>query len=146
MISHVALIVSDLPASEAFYLAALGPLGFSKADAVPGEYIRLTNGEDAVLVLLPLADQYSEFRYHRRGVGLNHIAFQAAHRDAIGKVIEAMRARGIAPLGEGRVNTGYRGVYDTVSFEDPDRVRHRIPFGSFTWGSSWSIPARKRPQ
>ena len=128
MISHVALVVSDMPTSEAFYLAVLGPLGFTKTDAVPGEYTRLTNGDDAVVVLLPLADAYSAFRYHRRGVGLNHIAFRTARRDAIGEVVEAMSSRGVTPLGEGRVSTGYRGVYDTVSFEDPDRMMVEIVY------------------
>ena len=122
MISHVVLVVSDMGASEAFYLALLGPLGFSKADAVPGEYARLTNGADAVLVLSPLEEAYAGFTHHRRGVGMNHLAFRAPSQAVLDEVVEVMRERGLQPLGEGRVDTGYRGRYDTVSFEDPDRI------------------------
>lgn len=122
MISHVVLVVSEMEASEAFYLALLGPLGFSKADAVPGQYTRLTNSSDAVLVLTPLEDAYASFTHHRRGVGVNHLAFRAPSPAVLDEVVEAMRGRDVHPLGEGRVDTGYRGRYDTVSFEDPDRI------------------------
>ena len=122
MISHVVLVVSDLELSEGFYLDLLGPLGFCKADAVPGQYTRLTNGSNAVLVLSPVEEPYLGFTHHRRGVGMNHLAFRAPSPTVVDEVVEAMARRGISPLGEGRVDTGYRGPYDTVSFEDPDRI------------------------
>ena len=111
-----------MQASEAFYLALLRPLGFRKADAVVGQYTRLTNGADAVLVLSPLEDAYAGLAHHRRGVGMNHLAFRAPSQAALDEIVEAMRERGVRPLGEGRVETGYRGLYDTVAFEDPDRI------------------------
>lgn len=49
--SHIVLNVSQLEAATKFYLDALEPLGFSVADGVPDEYVRITNGTNLVIVL-----------------------------------------------------------------------------------------------
>ena len=127
MISHVALNVSDMEESERFYLALLGPLGFEKADFAPNAYARLTNGQDAVLVLLPHQGR-APTRFHRHGLGLNHLAFQAPSRETVDAVEGAMAARGHQPIGDGKTDTGYRGPYYTVAYLDPDGVMVEVVF------------------
>jgi catechol 2,3-dioxygenase-like lactoylglutathione lyase family enzyme len=113
--------------SERFYLALLGPLGFAAADSAPGEYTRLTNGRDAVLVLLPHRGR-APTHSHRHGLGLNHLAFQAPSRRVVDEVSDAMAALGHRPLGDGKTDTGYRGPYYTVSYLDPDGVMVEVVF------------------
>jgi catechol 2,3-dioxygenase-like lactoylglutathione lyase family enzyme len=86
MLSHVELNVSDLEVSTRFYRSALEPLGFEKADGVDGEYARFSNGRDVVIVLCRVARAYRHRAYHRKGVGLSHLALGVESRAAVDRV------------------------------------------------------------
>ncbi len=128
MISHVALIVSDLERSERFYLETLALLGFIKADSVAGEYTRLTNGRDTVIVLAPVEERFSGVRHHRKCIGLNHLALRAESRQQIDAVEQRLLDLGVRLLGEGKVDTEYRGEYYTLAFQDPDKIMVEIVY------------------
>jgi catechol 2,3-dioxygenase-like lactoylglutathione lyase family enzyme len=125
MISHIELNVTDLAVSTRFYLLALEPLGFRVADQGEG-YVRITNGKDAVLVLCPVADEHRERTYHRKGVGLSHIAFAVDSREAVDAMETHLATHGIPLLGQGKLHADYRGGYTTLAFEDPDRIMVEI--------------------
>ncbi len=128
MISHVALIVSDLERSERFYLETLALLGFSKADSVAGEYTRLTNGRNAVIVLAQVDERFSGVPHHRKCAGLNHLALRAESRQQVDAVEQTLLGFRVGLLGEGKVDTGYRGEYYTLAFQDPDRIMVEIVY------------------
>ena len=112
MISHILLNVSDLPRSEAFYLATLEPLNFRRADFEPGEYSRLVNGQN--------------------GVGLNHFALAVPTREGVDRMERHLQSLNIPLLGDGKTDLEYRKDYYTLAYEDPDRfmieIVHHDPF------------------
>lgn len=126
MFSHIELNVLDLDESVRFYLSALGHLGFQKADGIEGEYARLSNGHDTVITLCPVEDAYRQYTYHRKGVGLGHIAIAVESRELIDQMAAHLASIGIPLLGDGKVETGYRHGYYTLAFEDPDRIMIEI--------------------
>ncbi|MGK3967739.1 VOC family protein [Sorangium sp. So ce118] len=127
MFSHVELNVSDLKASVDFYLGALGPLGFQKADG--GEdYVRISNGRDAVITLCPVAAEYRCHTYHRKGIGLGHLAIAVESRELVDRVAEHLAALGVPLLGDGKVELEYRRGYYTIAFEDLDRIMIEIAY------------------
>ena len=126
MISHVELNVSDLELSTRFYLSVLDPLGFEKADGVDGEYTRLSNGRNAVIVLCPVDSAHRQHRHHRKGVGLSHFALGVESRELVDRIEAHLCALGQPLLGQGKVETGYRRGYYTLAFEDPDRIMIEI--------------------
>lgn len=120
--SHIALNVSDLSRSIEFYGRVLAPLSFTLADAAEGAYARFTNGTSAVIVLAQVASSRLERGYHRKAVGLAHLALATDSRAEFDGMREHLRVLGIPLLGGGLVEIEYRGRYDTFSFEDPDRI------------------------
>ncbi|WP_405059067.1 VOC family protein [Kribbella sp. NBC_01505] len=125
MISHVELNVSNLQRSVSFYQTALAPLGFVAADSSE-EYARLSNCRDAVIVLCPVSAAYEDRGYHRRGIGLGHLALAVAGRQLVDDMAARLDALGIDLLGDGLVELGYRRGYYTLAFEDPDRIMIEI--------------------
>jgi catechol 2,3-dioxygenase-like lactoylglutathione lyase family enzyme len=124
--SHIALNVSDLQRSVQFYASVLGPLSFHLADSVEGQFARLTNGKDAVIVLAPVGDKYRDRIYHRRAVGLAHFALAVETRTKLDEMAEHLAVLGVPLLGQGRVESEYRRGYCTFAFEDPDRIMIEI--------------------
>ena len=57
-LSHLALIVTDLTASRAFYLSTLAPLNFAEADGEAARFVRLSNGASFVIVLAQVEDRF----------------------------------------------------------------------------------------
>ena len=125
MISHIELNVSNLDVSVRFYLSALRPLGFERADG-SDEYVRISNGRDTVITLCPVHDAYRDRTYHRRTVGLSHFAIAVDSAEVVNQMEAHLAELGIPRLGEGKVELGYRGGYYTLAFEDPDRIMIEI--------------------
>jgi catechol-2,3-dioxygenase len=121
LISHIELNVSDLKAAVHFYLSALRPLGFRRADE-SDEYVRLSNGRDTVITLCPVQDAYRDLGYHRRAVGLSHFAIAVDSAKAVDEMEVHLAQLGIPLLGEGKIELGYRRGYYTLAFEDADRI------------------------
>jgi len=126
MLSHVQLNVSNLDGSVRFYLSALAPLGFRKADEAEGKYVRLTNGVDVVIILCPVGNPYRHYLYHRKGVGLGHIAINVDSRQMVDLMAAHLGAIGVPLLGQGKAEFAYRRGYYTLAFEDLDRIMIEI--------------------
>ena len=126
--SHIQLNVADQLRSTEFYVAVLAPLGFVLADEQSGSYARITNGKDAVIVLCQVKAPFRDRGYHRHAVGLNHFALSVPSRADIDRMERHLAAHKITLLGEGKVETGYRGEYYCLLFEDPDRVMIEIVY------------------
>ena len=126
MFSHIELNVSDLNESTRFYLSALSLLGFEVADQAEGEYVRLANGRDAVIVLCPVGEAYRHHIYHRRGVGLGHFSIAVEYRETIDQMADHLASVNIPLLGQGKTELEYRRGYYTLAFEDPDRIMIEI--------------------
>jgi len=121
-ISHIVLNVSKLKESVEFYKKVLIPLGFSVADYDKNEFYRFTNGIDSVIVLSQVEKKYSDMRYHRNAVGLNHIAISVKTKEDVDKFETHLNNLEIKILGEGKTYMDYRKGYYALFFEDFDRI------------------------
>jgi catechol-2,3-dioxygenase len=126
--SHIVLNVSDQSVSKDFYVSALAPLGFAQADEVPGEYTRISNGVDTIIVLSPAEERFRYLAYHRKAVGLGHFALCVESPCDIDLMGEHLATLGIALLGSGKTEIAYRGRYYCLLFEDPDRIMVEIAY------------------
>lgn len=127
MFSHIELNVSNLETSVDFYISALKPLGFERADG-SDEYVRIANGRDAAITLCPVDEAFRDRGYHRKAVGLSHLAIAVASADVVDTMAEHLSTLGIPLLGDGKVELGYRRGYYTLAFEDPDRIMVEIVY------------------
>lgn len=101
------------------------PLGFERADG-SDEYVRISNGRDAVITLCPVGEAFRGIGYHRSAVGLSHFAIAVESREVVDGMAQHLSTLGVPLLGDGKVELGYRRGYYTLSFEDPDRVMIEI--------------------
>lgn len=121
VLSHIEIYVSDLDRSAAFWGWLLECLGYAPYQAWPaGRSWRL--GTSYLAFVQAPADTRSA-GYHRRRVGLNHLAFHATSAEQVDELTESLRGRGTRVLYEDRhPHAGGPGRY-AVFFEDPDGIK-----------------------
>lgn len=120
-LEHLDIVVSDLERSGQFWSALLGELGYR-------EYAHSTSGwswtnDESTVFLLQAEREYLEPSYHRKRVGLNHLAFAVSSRAKVDAMARGLHQRGVELL-YGGPRSG-RESY-AVFFEDPDRIKVEI--------------------
>lgn len=120
-LEHLDISVSDLERSGAFWAAFLKDLGYREfAKSATGW--SWTNDESTVF-LLQAESGYLDPPYHRKRVGLNHLAFSVSDPKQVDAMATRLKERNI-PLLYGGPRTG-RTTY-AVFFEDPDRIKIEV--------------------
>ncbi len=121
---HVEVHVSDLARSVAFWGRLLPRLGWEPFQDWPGG--RSWRCGDAYLVLVQAPREHLSAGYHRKRVGLNHLAFHAASREDVDALTAELRERGVPILYEDRhPHAGGEDCW-SVFFEDPDRIKVEV--------------------
>jgi catechol 2,3-dioxygenase-like lactoylglutathione lyase family enzyme len=115
-ITHVAVTVSDLAASEAWYTNVLGVEPVLDEDTGPFRHIVYQLG-NTLLGLHGFPDLASDEPFEERRPGLDHIAFGCASRRELAEWAARLDELGIA-RGE-IVDAGYGSG---LSFRDPDNI------------------------
>lgn len=115
-ITHVALTVSDLAASEAWYTELLGSPPVLDEDTGPFRHIVYSVG-GTLLGLHGFPDLHSTEAFDERRPGLDHVAFGCASRDEL--VAWAGRLDELGIANGGVVDAGYGSG---LSFRDPDNI------------------------
>lgn len=125
LLSHFDLNVSDYKKSVLFYDQILLPLGWKKINSTR-LYTAYTDGV-LKLVLCPTEERFRDAGFHRKRVGLNHIAFSVPSRAAVDQFFnDVLKPSGIELLYSDKP-TGDDEYY-AVFFEDPDRVKLEIVY------------------
>lgn len=122
-LSHVELSVSDYGRSVLFYQKILEFLGWRRL-VCQQSHTTFSDG-GLKLVLCPVDERHRQAGFHRKRVGLNHLAFYAPSKEAVDRLYhEVLVPSGIAVLYEGQP----RGEddYYAVFFEDPDRIKIEV--------------------
>ncbi len=120
---HLDLNVSDLERSTRFYTEILAALGYGPGDSGPG-WRTLVHPEGWYLCLVQAEDRFLSAGYHRKRIGVNHLAFSVPDRPAIDALHERLRALGVHVLYGGPRDMGDdREENHALFFEDPDRVK-----------------------
>jgi catechol 2,3-dioxygenase-like lactoylglutathione lyase family enzyme len=121
---HVEINVLELKRTKDFYGWLLEELGFY----VYQEWDQGVSYKcgTAYLVFTQTEDNHTQFSYHRKRTGLNHLAFWAKSRAQIEQLRVQLTNRNISILYEDRFPyAGGEGHY-ALFFEDPDRIKIEI--------------------
>ena len=119
-LDHIDLTVNDMARSVAFYDMVLSALGFrriSGGDTVVWRGVGLEIGIRAAV-----EDSRCE-RFDRYRVGLHHLAFRAASREAVDRFHEFLRRQNVEILDAPADYPQYEPGYYAVFFADPDGIK-----------------------
>jgi glyoxylase I family protein len=129
-IDHLDLVVSSLSRSLEFYRGLLEPLGYVRTSEIEGErgervvYLGRPGGRGSVSLREALSNTH-EVPYDRYAVGIHHIAFAAASREAVDERARWLREVG-AEIESGPEEYGYSPGYYAVFLHDPDGIKLEI--------------------
>ena len=115
-IAHVAVTVTDLQASEAWYTKVLGAKPVLDEDTGPFRHIVYSLGS-TLLGLHGFPDLASKDAFNERTPGLDHIAFGVASRAELEEWEARLNELGVKH--GGIVDAGYGSG---LSFRDPDNI------------------------
>ncbi|WP_102029110.1 VOC family protein [Salirhabdus sp. Marseille-P4669] len=121
LLHHIEIYVSDLQRTVDFWGWFLGELGytpFQKWDS--GQSWKLG---DTYMVFVQAEDRFLDVPYHRRRVGLNHLAFHASSRQHVDEMTATLREKGMNILYPEKHPFAGGEQYYAVFFEDPDRIK-----------------------
>ena len=119
---HMDLNVSNLNESRLFYARVLPRFGFERGETGEAS-VTFTHG-DFHLTLMQAKDPWKTNGFHRKGVGVNHLAFAAPSKEAVDVLHEWLMWEGISVLYGGPMEKGSAESPNyAVYFEDPDRMK-----------------------
>lgn len=122
VLHHLDLNVADLERSNAFYGGLLARLGYEPGEAGAG-WTTWRCGPFYV-TLVQTQEPHRSQGFHRKRIGLNHLAFAAPSREAVDDLHAWLGSRGVAALYGGPKEMGSADHPNyAVFFEDPDRLK-----------------------
>lgn len=127
-LSHVELVVENYLESVKFYDLVLMSMGWEKLVSRT-DYTSYTDGT-LKLIIGPVEEEHKKFGYHRKRVGLNHLAFYAETKEMVDDFYrEILQKNDIKSLYE----EGPKGDknYYAVYFEDPNRIKLEVVYSPF---------------
>ncbi len=122
-LSHIEINVSDYSKSIRFYDTVLRPLGWERLVCTAD----CTSYSDGFLklILSPTQENFKDAGFHRKRIGLNHIAIYALSKEEVDSYYrDVLETNGIHSL----YQEGPEGDddYYSVLFEDPDRMKIEV--------------------
>jgi catechol 2,3-dioxygenase-like lactoylglutathione lyase family enzyme len=124
-IHHVDLVVSSLERSLPFYRELLAPLGYTRAGEVVGERGETIWYLGGAGVALGLREARTPGVFDRYRLGLHHVAFEAASREAVDERHGWLLEHG-AEIESPPDEYDYLPGYYAVFFYDPDGLKLEI--------------------
>lgn len=125
---HVQLNVGDAARSVPFYRALFGYLEY-RVVMEAADVLGVTNGTCDIWIIGTPRERAAA-GYHRKNVGVNHLAFGVRGRDDVDTFLrEFMTPRGLPALYDSpREYPECRDGYYAVFFEDPDRLKLEVAY------------------
>ncbi|MBF6559432.1 MAG: VOC family protein [Candidatus Binataceae bacterium] len=127
-INHLALTVTDLARSAAFYDQVLGFMGYTRAavpeatkTAMKTALLAWASPHGAV-TMRPAKGDSAKRAHDRNAPGLNHLAFNAGSRAEVGDLHALLNKIG-APVLDAPAEYAYFPGYYAVYFSDPDGIK-----------------------
>ena len=121
MLHHVELYVTNLERSLVFWTPFLTSIGYHESQRWP-EGVSYMSGE-TYLCFVQAPAEHIGTGYHRKRVGLNHLAFHAKSRDHVDQVARWAREAGFTNLYEEKYPYAGGPDYYALYCEDPDRIK-----------------------
>ncbi|HEY6301189.1 MAG TPA: VOC family protein [Candidatus Binatus sp.] len=132
-ISHIALAVSDLERSAAFYDRVFEFIGFKRVEVPESTQLAMKTrlnawvGAGYSISIRPSKGEFAHRLHDRNAPGTNHMAFSAESRSEVEKMYELlkeMRATVLDAPTEYPYSPGYFAVY----FTDPDGLKFEFAY------------------
>ncbi len=127
-VQHIEINISDITRSKRFYDDVLAWMGYTRI-LDEKEVVGWGNGNNQIFLVK--CSRFKEAGFHRKRVGLNHIAFRAESREDV----DTFHQRFLVPrritvlYGGPREYPDYGPGYYAVYFEDPDRIKLEFVHG-----------------
>jgi len=119
---HLDLNVRDLEASEAFYGGLLTRFGLKELER--GEHWVSFGTETCYISLVQTREPFLYHGFHRKRIGVNHLAFPAPSQEAVDTLHAWLLERGVVVLYGGPMEMGTEEAPNyAVFFEDPNRLK-----------------------
>ena len=118
---HIELYVSNLQESKKFWSWFLQELGYNEFQQWDGGISYKLN--DTYIVFVQANEKYLDIPYHRKRVGLNHLAFHAESRAEVDQMKEKLKEKDITILYEDQYPFAGGPNYYALYFEDPNRIK-----------------------
>jgi catechol 2,3-dioxygenase-like lactoylglutathione lyase family enzyme len=124
MLHHVEIYVRELERSIKFWSPFMQLLGYQEDRWSGGmNYVR---HEEAYLCFLQAPAEHLDAGYHRKRVGLNHLAFKAESRAHVDQIATWVRQSGYTVLYESDYPFASGPGYYALYCEDPDRIKVEV--------------------
>lgn len=125
MLHHIELYVRDLERSVAFWTPFMALLGY-EPDRWSGGMNYVRGRGEPYLCLLHADPEHVDAGYHRRRIGLNHLAFRGESRAQVDAIAHWVKASGHTLLYEDRHPFAGGPGYYALFCEDPDRFKLEV--------------------
>lgn len=127
-VHHFQIQVSNIRKSATFYGELLSRLGFTKVFETEGMVEWQKEGTRIIVAQSP--KRFLDHGYHRKRIGLNHVAFRASSRVEVDELYrDFLLPNKIPVLYNGPKEwEGYDPGYYAVYFEDPDRIKLELVY------------------
>lgn len=124
LIHHIEIYVSNLQQSQEFWGWLLEDLGYAPyQEWDKGQSWKL---DQSYIVFVQAEDKFLDIAYHRRRVGLNHLAFHASSKEHVDTLTEQLQEKQIPILYKNHHPFAGGPNHYAVYFEDPDRIKVEI--------------------
>ncbi len=125
MLHHIELYVSDLERAISFWTPFMAKLDYEAERWSEGiNYSHKT--DTAYISLLQASEEHLSAGYHRKRVGLNHIAFKAKSRQQVDDIRDWLNGAGYPLLYDDRYPYATAPDYYALFCEDPDRIKLEV--------------------
>jgi len=125
MLHHIELYVSDLEQAIKFWTPFMEQLGY-EAERWSEGMNYFPEGEGSYICLLQASEEHLAAGYHRKRVGLNHLAFKAKSRQQVDDIRAWVKEAGYTLLYDDRYPYATAPDYYAVYCEDPDRIKLEV--------------------
>jgi len=124
-LSHIEIYVSNYAESIRFYDLVLTFLGWKRL-VCQTTHTTFSDGE-MKLIFCPVDDKYVAAGYHRKRIGLNHLALYASSKQQVDDLYQhILKPHDVTCLYEAYPDGG--PDYYAILFEDPDRIKIEVVY------------------
>ena len=125
MLHHIEIYVSDLERATKFWTPFMAKLGY-EAERWSRGINYFAGVTEPYLCLLQASEEHLSAGYHRKRIGLNHLAFKAKSRQQVDDVRAWVKESGYTLLYNDRYPYATAPGYHAVFCEDPDRIKLEV--------------------
>lgn len=124
LINHIEIYVENLEETKEFYEWLLTKLGYKLFQDWKKEFsFKL---DKMYIVFVEVENDYRSYGYHRKRIGLNHLAFSVDEKSLVDRITNELLDKNWGILYSGSHPYAGGEGHNAVYFEDPNRIKLEI--------------------